>query len=195
MDFDGLANLSWREALIAVVVLLAIYVVIVFLRIWRLKRQKPAVDPLDALFAQKALAAYAAETEAESLPATAAQVVPEVTATTEKTPDQGFPWNEPPGDRFTQQIELLEREVEQLRKEVGGLRAEVLLMRERQQREALEEREEKPPRVTETVSPLYSDAMQMALDGSDAGSISQYCGISRAEAELVVALVRNSEAK
>ena len=46
-------------------------------------------------------------------------------------------------------------------------------------------------RVTQNVSPIYSDAMQMALQGHDATTISQHCGIARAEAELVVALVRN----
>ena len=40
-------------------------------------------------------------------------------------------------------------------------------------------------------SPLYNDAMQMAAQGQDAATIAQQCGIARAEADLVVALVRN----
>ena len=47
--------------------------------------------------------------------------------------------------------------------------------------------------VTSNVSPIYNDAMQFALQGHDAATISQNYGISRAEAELVVALVRNRE--
>ena len=43
------------------------------------------------------------------------------------------------------------------------------------------------------IAPQYSDAMQMALQHHDAATISQQCGISRAEAELVVALVRNRD--
>ena len=75
----------------------------------------------------------------------------------------------------------------QLRKEVGGLRAEVLVLREEQRREI------KQVQVTQNVSPLYSDAMQMAMQGHDAATVSQHCGISRAEAELVVSLVRNRD--
>ena len=82
-------------------------------------------------------------------------------------------------------IESLNRELAQLRKEVGGLRAEVLLLREEQRRER------EPPPPVQVISPLYSDAMQMALQGHDAATIAQHCGIARAEAELVVALVRN----
>ena len=43
-------------------------------------------------------------------------------------------------------------------------------------------------RATQTVSPLYGDAMQMAVAGYDADSIAERCGISRGEADLVVAL-------
>jgi hypothetical protein len=40
-------------------------------------------------------------------------------------------------------------------------------------------------------SPLYNDAMQMAIQGHDATTIAHHCGIARAEADLVVALARN----
>jgi hypothetical protein len=72
-----------------------------------------------------------------------------------------------------------------LRDEVGALRAELSAVRE-----ALE-RELSQPQVAQNISPIYSDAMQMAMQGHDAMTISQHCGIARAEAELVVALVRN----
>jgi len=99
------------------------------------------------------------------------------------------------------QVSSLENEVAQLRKEVGGLRAEVLLLREEQRRlmEVAEVAaadvlpEEEIVEVTSNVSPIYNDAMQYALQGHDAATISQNYGISRAEAELVVALVRNRE--
>lgn len=57
-----------------------------------------------------------------------------------------------------------------------------------------EQRQEhsKPP-VTQNISPLYSEAMQKAILGQDAASISRDCGISRAEAELVAALVKNRD--
>jgi len=179
MEIEVLANLSWREGLIAIVALLVIYLLVVLFRFNRLKREKNAVNkPAPSEF-NSAIAAYAAIQKPETN--TSADV---------PTPAEGFdfPWNEPPpGAPGQQMVEALDREVAQLRKEVGSLRAEVLILREEQRREP-----EKAP-VTQDVSPLYSEAMQMAMQGQDAASISHYCGISRAEAELVVALVRNRD--
>jgi hypothetical protein len=182
MDFDLLANLSWREALIAIVALLALYVVVVFLRLRRIKQGKMDLSVPEQLAAKSALAAYAAEQQPAS-PGAQPDAPPELLSAPSEF---AFPWNEPPEDVPGQQrIDALEREVTQLRKEVGGLRAEVLVLREEQQREQTQ------AQVTQNVSPLYSDAMQMAIQGYDAQSISEHCGIARAEAELVVALVRN----
>lgn len=184
MDYGVLATLSWREALIAIVALLVLYVVVAFWRFRRLKREKDAVkQSSDSLAAQSAVAAYAAVQDPG--PSAAAADPPAL------QPDPSavaFPWNEPPPAVPGQQlIEALEREIAQLRKEVGGLRAEVLVLREQQQRELAQSK------VTQNVSPLYSDAMQMAMQGNDAATISLNCGIARAEAELVVALVRNRD--
>ena len=193
-----------RDALVALVALLALYVISAGLRIRRLKRQKALETPLSPMAAQSAVAAYAAAVEpelgAEPAVATSDSVrrEPEPLAAPS---DAAFPWNEPPGDTALQrQVALLESELAQLRKEVGGLRAEVLILREEQHRVmdiAAEPPEaevmEEPLEVTSNVSPLYNEAMQFALQGQDAAAISQSCGISRAEAELVVALVRNRE--
>ena len=174
---EALANLSWREALIAIIAFLVLYVLVVFLRMRRLKRAKAAVSIAEPLIAQAAVAAYAAEQTPQAVPEEPAPpAAPE------------FAWNEPPPEIPGQQmIDALERHVHQLRGEVGVLRAEVQQMREEVQRE-FEQAQAQP---THNVSPLYSDAMQMALQGHDAMTISQHCGIARAEAELVVALVRN----
>ena len=184
MDFDVLANLSWRGALIALVallvVLLAVYVVVVFVRLHRLKRAvQDDAAPAPAQ-AKSAISAYAAE---QANPAKETTGEPELISAPSAT---AFPWNEPP-DEFPgqQRIDALEREVTQLRREVGGLRAEVLMLREEQKREF------EQAQLAQHVSPMYSDAMQMALQGHDAASISEQCAIARAEAELVVALVRN----
>jgi hypothetical protein len=179
MDFDVLANLSWRVALIAIVALLALYVVVVFVRLRRLRQGKPgsSVPEATATAAQLAVSAYAAEQAPEpNEPSDAPDLLSEA----------AFPWNEPPAEIPGQQrIEALERELAQLRREVGGLRAEVLILREEQRRELTQSQ------AVQHVSPMYSDAMQMAIQGHDAASISGHCGIARAEAELVVALVRN----
>ena len=163
----------------ALIALLTLYLVLAFLRIRRLRREKSVISTPDSVAAQSALAAYNAVQE-PALPA--ASELPAA------SPEFAFPWNEPPAEiPDPQMIEAFARELEQLRKEVGGLRAEVLLLREEQRRERSQSE------VTQNVSPHYSDAMQMAMQGSDAATISQHCGISRAEAELVVALVRNRD--
>ncbi|WP_301103088.1 DUF2802 domain-containing protein [Propionivibrio sp.] len=172
MDFEVLANLSWREALIAIVALLALYVVVVFFRLRRLGQGKVNVSVPEQLAAKSAISAYAAVQESP-----AALVAPSEFA---------FPWNEPPAEIPGQQrVEALERELAQLREEVRDLRADVLNLREKQRCDLAQSQ------AVQNVSPLYSDAMQMVIQGHDAASISQHCGISRAEAELVVALVRN----
>ncbi len=192
MDFEALGNLSWREALIAIIVLLVLYLVLAFIRIRRLKHE-PAIDEVSAsLSTHPALAAYASE-QAPDFPAssistdspTNSSKLPEALAVPSEI---SFPWNEPPPEIPDRQlIEALERELAQLRKEVGVLRSEMLLLREAQRRELARSE------VAQNASPLYNDAMQMAMQGIDAASIAQHCGISRAEAELVAALVRNRD--
>jgi hypothetical protein len=180
MDFDVLANLRWREALIVIVVLLAVYVVVVFWRLHRLKQAKLEIATHEPLAVKSAISAYAAEQDPE--PKITVKE-PELLSAPSET---AFPWNEPPEDvQGQQRIDALEREVGQLRKEVGGLRAEVLILREEQRREQVQSQ------AAQHVAPMYSDAMQLAVQGHDAASISLHCGIARAEAELVVALVRN----
>ena len=191
MNLEALSNLSWREALIAVVVLLALYVIVVFLRMRRLRQRAGKTATQDHFATKSALAAYAAVQNPEA-PAPETSVEP-IIARHEPVPlaepsNTAFPWNEPPEDApGHRRIAALERELNQLRREVGGLRAEVLVLKEALQREHVQ------AQATQNVSPLYSDAMQMAMQGHDVLTISQHCGISRAEAELVVALVRNQD--
>ncbi|WP_374326194.1 DUF2802 domain-containing protein [Azonexus sp.] len=82
-------------------------------------------------------------------------------------------------------VEGLERELAQLRDEVEVMRAELAALREDMQQELAH------LRATQTVAPIYGDAMQMAAAGYDASMIAERCGIARAEAELVVALARS----
>ena len=181
MEFESLANLGWREALIAIVAVLVLYVLVVFWRMSRLKRLTLPASTPESFVAQSAVAAYEAVQE-PALPEP-----PETPVTLSEIP---FPWNEPPPEIPGQRmIERLEREVTQLRKEVAGLRAEVLVLREERQQEQVK------PNVAQAISPFYSEAMQMAVQGADALTISQNCGISRAEAELVLALVRNQDSQ
>ena len=194
MNLDLLSNLGWREALMALVVLLVLYVFVVFLRIRRLKRKLSSPQAPDTMAARSAVAAYAAVQNPDSavssepsVPLSGHEQGPIPLA---EPSNSAFPWNEPPGDLPEQRrLAALEREIGQLRSEVGSLRTEVYVLKE-ELKESLA-REQTQAQVAQNVSPLYSDAMQMAIQGHDAVTISQHCGISRAEAELVVALVRN----
>ena len=95
MDFEVLANLNWRWVLIALVVLLALYVVVAFLRIRRLKqRGKSVTNAVEPFVAQTAVAAYKAVQQPDSSDVPVALATePEPLA----APSQAaFPWNEPP---------------------------------------------------------------------------------------------------
>ncbi|MDR1889780.1 MAG: DUF2802 domain-containing protein [Zoogloeaceae bacterium] len=88
----------------------------------------------------------------------------------------------------------VEREVGQLRDEMDALRGAFAALRSDMQalHDAFEQ-EVQNLHTAQNASPLYSDAMQMAMLGHDAITIAERCGISRAEAELVVALVKNKD--
>jgi hypothetical protein len=177
MTFDVLTHLNWRDVLIVIVALLAVYVLVVFLRMRLIKHEKE----VGSAAAQSAVAAYAAAREPE----------PEPRAERRATPE--FPWNEPPPEVPGQQVnERLDREVMHLRSEVMHLRGEVGRLRG-ELSDARDEfrRELTQDRSVQNVAPIYSEAMEMAMQGHDALTISEHCGVARAEAELVVALVRS----
>lgn len=204
MDLELLGSPGWREALIAVIALLVGYIIVIFLRMRRLQRElrSATVPPRDA---RAALAVYTASeqpvAEAPAPPAASPadpeqSVNPDVAAASvavDELPPPGdadeleFAWNEPPPEIPGQAlIDALQADIYQLRTELDELRNELLTAREDFRRQ-LTQVSESP----QAASPLYNDAMQMAAQGQDAGTIAQHCGIARAEADLVVALVRN----
>ena len=192
MDFDLLDSLGWREGLIAIIALLVLYIIVLYLRLWRLQRASAIPAPLPA---QSAVAAYAAIQEAPTAQVDPVGIAPATAAAAEPAGDaaaasEEFPWNEPPPEIPGQAvIDALRRELYQLRCEVSELRdelrAEVVAMRE-------DLLQAPPPSLDppQAASPLYSDAMQLAVQGHDATTIARHCGIARAEADLVVALAR-----
>ena len=183
MDFEFLAYVSWREVLLAVVVLLVLYILLSFLRMSRLKNATMRNNDLPSREARHAVAAYAAAQD--PAPAEERQRTGEepVHAT------QGDPaWNEPPAEAAAlSRVDTLDQEVALLRREIGGLRGELQQLREECRRELAR------PHVLQNASPAYGDAMQLAMQGQESASISQLCGISRAEADLVVALATRRE--
>lgn len=170
MDFETLANLGWREGLMAIVALLAIYMAIAFWRMYRLRHPPSDEAPPPPFAACVAVAAYTAVQPQESLPEPPSPPEPPTPAL--GSADFPFPWNEPPEpDPQGERIEALEKKLARLNKEVKALREETV-----QLREALKKREEprKPP-LAQMIAPQYSDAMQMALQHHDAATISQQC--------------------
>lgn len=199
MDLELLGSLGWREGLMAVIALLLLYIIVLFFRLRRLQHGVPALSPMAA---QSAVAAYAAIQEPDSAKLAAVEPVGPVDAAGASGPQAlvaaselpaadpakpEFPWNEPPAEIPGQaMIDALQREVYQLRCEVDELRAEVLAAREDFRRQSGQS-----TASAQSASPLYNDAMQMAIQGHDATTIAHRCGIARAEADLVVALARN----
>jgi hypothetical protein len=197
ISMDFLANLSWREILAAVVVLLVIYILFTYLRLSRLGDETRLAQELSSGVMQSAaLESYVevqktekTENVKEEIPAAPADVALQLKSGERARSRKGqtFAWNEPPSENPERyRIDVLEQDLAQLRREIGGLRAEVQTLREEQQREMSRGHE------AQNISPFYSDAMQLAMQGREADDISALCGISRAEAELVVALARNS---
>ena len=189
MDFEFLAYLGWREALVAIVVLLVLYILFTFLRMSRLRNGARRAQEMSPGAIRNAVQAYAAVQEPEAPAVPPDGGVPAAPAES-PVPTRGaaFAWNEPPSENPERhRVEVLEQDLAQLRREVGGLRAEVQALREEQRREI------NKVEVTQNASPFYSDAMQLATQGREAADISVLCGISRAEADLVVALARNKD--
>jgi TolA-binding protein len=75
------------------------------------------------------------------------------------------------------QLASISAEVDSLRQRIDSLQAEISQLRKMQQ-----------------TSGQYREAVEMAHEGRDAQAVAEDCGISRGEAELIVALHRASNA-
>lgn len=191
-------NFGWREAMVLGIVLVTIYFVIMVLRFLQLPRpdrhrlrdyhapemrspppefdappgtaiagvwESPAEPRLDAFL--DPLSEFHPDVRAEPL------VAPSVRA-------------EAPAGDFSAQLtqKTMESEVRQLREQLAESRNEIQRMREEMQRLS----------AAQKVSPLYNEAMALAVRGVDAAGVAGRCGISIAEAELVVALSKRPDA-
>jgi hypothetical protein len=159
----GGITLGVREGVIALIALVAIYMLFVVLRMRRL-RNRPAEAHLTLLPGSEP----------------AAQPPPEAA--------EDESWEAaPPGLAENVLRSALEQEISQLRDEVDAIRGELAALRGDMLQELAH------LRAGQTVSPIYGDAMQMAVSGYDPAAIAERCGIARAEAELVVALAKSQE--
>lgn len=166
-DLAELMSLGWREWLLLLVVILAFYMLFELARIRRLRRRKLKEASAPLVEPSVILAAAVPESAKES---------------------EASAWGEPPA-RLVQETFMhgVESDLAQMRDELDALRGEFAALREELRHESAHFK------ASQTVSPLYSDAMQMAMNGYGAEVIAERCGIARAEAELVAALVKNQE--
>lgn len=176
LEIAGL-TIGVREAVLALIILVALYIAVV---LWRMRRlgtpadQQQAGAPVSFGAAQPATEPVR---EAEHQPATNEDA-------------SGLSASDAFGGasaRMASELmtDGLARELGQLRDEVDVMRGELAALREDMLQEMAH------LRAAQTVSPIYGDAVQMAAAGYDAAAIAERCGIARAEAELVVALARS----
>lgn len=164
-----------REGVILLIVLVAIYMLYVLISMRSLRRKKVTPAPVSAPAGEARPAAgeplLSLDDDSESVP-----------------PAVGNAWNHAAAEMAEGVLRHgLEQELEQLRDEVDILRGELAAMRQDMKHELTQ------MRASQTVSPVYGDAMQLALSGYSPEAIAERCGIARAEAELVVALAKSRE--
>ena len=164
----GGVTLGLREGVIALILFAAVYMAVVLLRVFRLRGKLPdraSKGPVSTPDEQtiSALAMAAGSQGSDS-------------------------WESvPPGMAEGLLRNSLEQEVAQLRDEVDAIRGELAALRQDMQQEVAH------LQAAQAVSPIYGDAMQMAVAGYEPAMIAERCGIARAEAELVVALANSQE--
>lgn len=171
-------TLGIRDGVIALIALVAIYMVFVIIRL----RRAQAKPNIRAVVPEAPVLPTPVEPEPE----------PEVESEAAPEADSLSDWQRaatdatvPPEERL---YRSLENEVFQLRDEVDSLRGELAALRQDMLNDLGH------MRASQTVSPIYGDAMQMAVSGYDPAMIAERCGIARAEAELVVALAKSQNA-
>lgn len=166
-------SLGLREGLIGLIVLVAVYILFVLLRMFHLRR-----GPASPSAAKPAGGgAIGGEAEAAAPPPSG-----------ENDAAAAAVWESAPSGMAEDLLrDGLERELAQLRDEVDTMRGELAALRADMHQELAS------LRASQSVSPIYGDAMQLAVSGYDASAIAERCGIARAEADLVVALAKSQE--
>jgi hypothetical protein len=192
-------NFGWREAMVLCIVVVTIYFVIMVLRFLQLPRpdlhrlrdyRAPEMRSPPPEFDARPGTALAGIWESPTEPRLDAFLDPLsefqlATPPVEPLAPPPTPPAEPEGDFSTQLTQkTLEGQVRQLREQLAESRNEIQRMREEMQRLS----------AAQKVSPLYNEAMALAIRGVDAAGVAGRCGISIAEAELVVALSKRPDA-
>jgi hypothetical protein len=175
LELGGI-TLGVREGVIVLITLVAFYMLFVLLRMRHL-RNKPA--PL-------ATQTVARPVEPVAQTPAADETEQALDALTENQAASAEAWQQDSANLAGEALHQgLAQEVAQLRDEVDAIRGELAALRDDLQQEVAH------LHSAQSVSPIYGDAMQMAVAGYDPVMIADRCGIARAEAELVVALAKS----
>ena len=89
----------------------------------------------------------------------------------------------------TQQLETAQADIHALRQELELIKVR-LAAAQAQQNYLLPQPEKVPSGADVSAETPYAHAIRMARGGADAAAVAQECGISRGEADLIVALYR-----
>lgn len=196
IEIAGL-SVGLREIVLALIVFIAVYIGVVLYRMRRISGAEDAVSPLRhaGLGAEPPEAAKPGALSAAYQPSAEPPVQGDAAGSdsslayaeiSDSLQDRSGSVEEMPAlGRGGEDAAGLANELAQLREEVDALRGALAALREDMQEEFTH------LRATQSVSPVYGDAMQLAVAGYDAAMIAERCGVARAEAELVVALARS----
>ncbi|HRP96364.1 MAG TPA: DUF2802 domain-containing protein [Rhodocyclaceae bacterium] len=189
-----------REIIWLIIAVLFGYVVFQLYRVMRLEAKKPAAGPVPA---ERAAATRTPSPEPQAEAAAGEDLDDDdgvfVFDARPRMPsgpwataeDAASPWTQaaPAAEGFQQTLELqqLRRDMVQLRAEMSAQREELAAVRAdlRAMNEQLE-----ATLASQGVSPEYNEALVFARRGLGAEAISERCGISMAEAELVRSLAK-----
>ncbi|MDR1349878.1 MAG: DUF2802 domain-containing protein [Zoogloeaceae bacterium] len=196
-----MANLlGWREILLTLILLIVAYMLWLIWRMRRISRlaararlETPRMEPKTPPFTEPSGAEPSSGKRAEERE----DMPPIYERPRNRLPQSASPKAfETPDVSFAQRAFMagVEREMAQLREEMDALRGAFAALRSDNEswRDAIEQEAHKL-QMAQNAAPLYNDAMQMALLGHDAVTIAERCGIARAEADLVVALIKRKE--
>jgi len=169
MDFT---DFSIRYAIISTVAVIAVYMLVLLLRLSQVKRPKPGIPVIEKALKFDADGIYTLRRG----PAAKVEDDPQ--------PTGRWPAEEPESEdpsrtsQFGEQLfrTSIEAELQQMRSEVAGLKETIAQLK-----------------AARRVSPQYNEAMSLAQRGMDKQIIADECGISIGEAELVLALSRNKQ--
>lgn len=192
MELGGF-SIGVREGVLGLIALVALYIIVVLARMLLLRRQanaqvaaEPApAAPTPAPVVVPPVATPDPATD-DDIPVLAVPVEPPDEIESSIPPALANAWEAAAASVADENVrQTLAQEVAQLRDEVDAIRGELAALREDMQHELAH------LRAAQSMSPIYGDAMQLAVAGYDPALIAERCGIARAEAELVVALAKS----